>query len=245
MIKKIFCLLASELLAVQVQAASPISSNINNIVALTAGPAWYQAGKTQSIRLQPNFENTYSAHQSTQTLVSSELFLGLGRDFQDKGFGEIGIALAVTNSAQLQGRIWETGDPQFDNYDYQYRIKHQHAAAKAKWLCSNWTKFFFPYLTASIGVAQNTAYHFTQTPLLYEALPIAGFQNRTLTALTYALGAGIDKQLNTHWHAGVGYQVNSWGKSALGRTPTQTTSSGLQLSNLYTQQLEFTLSYLL
>ncbi len=215
------------------------------IVAFSIGPAWYSAGETQTIYLQPNFANTYAAQKPTQTLVSGELFLGLGYPVSGRGLGEIGLALAATNSAQLQGQILETGDPLFNNYSYQYRIKHEHIAAKGKWLFSNWSSLVSPYCSASLGVARNTSYHFTQAPLIQEALNTPGFTNKSITAFTYTFSAGIEKSLTPNWLLGIGYELGAWGESELGRTATQTINSGLTLSNLYTQQLEFTLTYLL
>ena len=219
-------------------------SKTNQIIALSVGPAWYQAGQTQTLYLQSDYANTYHANTLSHALVSGELFFGLSHAFQ-QSIGQLGLALTTTNSAQLKGEVWETGDSQFNNYAYTYHIKHQDIAIKGKWLFSSWKQHFFPYLSASLGIARNTAYHFTQTPLIYEALPIANFQNRTLTALTYTIGAGIDKQFSTHWRLGVGYQLNAWGKSELAPTPKQTTSNGVSLSNIYTQQLQFTATCLL
>jgi opacity protein-like surface antigen len=220
-------------------------SNTKKILSLSAGPAWYNAGQTQTLYLQSNFLNTYSATRTTQALFNGEVFLGAQTYLHQKGIGELGITLNATNSAQLQGQVWETGDSNFDNYSYQYRIKHQHIGIKAKWLFSEWSHFFYPYLSTSVGIARNTSYHFHQTPLIYEALPIPGFQNQTITACAYTFGGGLARQLHPNWRVSLGYQFMAWGKSELGRTPTQTVNTGLTLSNLYTQQLELTISYLL
>ena len=44
------------------------------------------------------------------------------------------MAFVVTGAAKLSGDIWDDADPQFDNYTYQYQIKHSHFALKGKLL---------------------------------------------------------------------------------------------------------------
>ncbi len=79
--------------------------------------------------------------------------------------------------------------------------------------------------------------------LLFEALPNSNFTNHTKTAFTYTLGAGVQKALNDHWQAGVGYEFADWGKSELGRALGQTMNSGLTLNHLYTNAVLLNLTY--
>lgn len=76
----------------------------------------------------------------------------------------------------------------------------------------------------SLGVGFNRAHDFTNTPLIFEALP--------KTALTYTLGAGVQKVLNGHGQIGLGYELAYWEESELGRALEQTMNTGLTLSHL-------------
>ena len=114
--------------------------------------------------------------------------------------------------------------------------------AKTKWLFHSW-KTLLPYISLDLGVARNTSSAFNMSPLIFEALPIAGFQSHKTVAFTYSLGAGLHKILSPHWQIGVGYLFNDFGKSYLGPAPSQTTPHGLQLKNLYIHELEWTLNY--
>ena len=100
-----------------------------------------------------------------------------------------------------------------------------------------------PYVSGSLGVGFNRAHDFTITPKIFEEVPAPNFTDNRTTAFTYTLGIGVQKALTTNWQAGIGYEFANWGKSQLGRAPGQTLNSGLHLSHLYTNQLQFSLSY--
>ena len=221
-----------------------LSTATSNVIALSAGPAWYRAGKTQTLSLQPQFANTYKATTPDQRLTSGELFLGLQRSFSNLGFGQLGVTIATSSAAKLRGHIWEAADPEFDNFTYQYTISHVHVAMKTKWLLNRWHDTVLPYVSASLGVALNKASNFSMTPLIFESLTIPGFQSNQNTALTYTLGLGVHIVLNAHWQLGIGYELSDWGNASLRKAPGQTINSGLSLNALFTQQLQFTLNYL-
>lgn len=100
-----------------------------------------------------------------------------------------------------------------------------------------------PWVNGRLGVGFNRSHNFTNTPLIFEALPNANFSNHTNTTFTYTIGAGVQKLLNTHWQIRVGYEFADWGRSGLGRAPGQTTNSGLELNNIYTSEVMYNLTY--
>ena len=73
---------------------------------------------------------------------------------------------------------------------------------------------------------------------------MSNFASNSTTAFTYTLGAGVQRQLNPHWQAGIGYEFADWGRSQLNRASGQTLNSGLSLSQLYTNGFLFNLTYL-
>ena len=101
-----------------------------------------------------------------------------------------------------------------------------------------------PWVGASLGVSFNRAYDFTNTPLIFEALPSSNYTNHTKTAFTYTLGAGAQRSISEHWQLGVGYEFADWGKSELGRAFGQSMNSGLALNHLYTNGVLFNLTYI-
>ncbi|MCX7115963.1 MAG: porin family protein [Gammaproteobacteria bacterium] len=218
-------------------------ANANIVSSVSGGPAWYQAGQTQTIYLQPGFNNTYVANTPTQTLASGEWFLGVQRSIHTHTFAQLGVALATSTAAHLAGHVWELADPLFDNFVYQYRILHSHAALKGKVLSDALSRTYLPYVSGSVGVAWNQAYQFSMSPIIFEAIPQPPFQTNTQTAFTYTAGAGVQKILNDHWQLGMGYEFADWGGSTLSRASAQTINNGLTLSHLYTNQLQFNITY--
>jgi opacity protein-like surface antigen len=210
--------------------------------SFSAGPVWSRGGETQTFYLAPEIEKTYLARKSSNALASGELFVGLQRALSSQWSGQLGLALATTGNAKIQGVIWDDADPEFDNHSYQYNVQNTRVAVKGKLLLDK-GYWLIPWVSASAGIGFNRADDFTNTPLIFEALPNADFSSHTKTAFTYTLSAGVQKTLNTNWQIGVGYEFADWGKSELGRAFGQTLNSGLALNHLYTNGLLLNLTY--
>lgn len=211
--------------------------------SIAAGPVWVRGGETQTFFLAPDIEKTYVARKSTNAVASGELFVGLQKSLTSQWLGQLGLAAATTGNAKLNGVIWDDADPQFDNHSYQYKIRNSRIAIKGKLLLDK-GYWVLPWVSASAGVGFNRAHDFTNTPLIFEALPNANFTNHTKTAFTYTLGAGVQKSISEHWQFGVGYEFADWGKSQLGRAAEQTQNTGLTLNHLYANGVLFNLTYI-
>ncbi|HAU1322173.1 TPA: porin family protein [Legionella pneumophila] len=210
--------------------------------SLSVGPVWAKAGDTQTFYLAPEIEKTYAAVKESNAFAAGELFVGIQKTWLSRWLGQLGLAVATTGNAQLQGVIWDDADPQFDNHSYQYKIRNSHIAVKSKLLLDK-GYWLMPWVSASLGVGFNRAHEFTNTPLIFEALPNSNFTRHTKTAFTYTLGAGVQKSISEHWQLGVGYEFADWGKSELGRALGQTMNSGLALNHLYINGVLLNLTY--
>lgn len=213
------------------------------VITLSGGPAWSSNGNTQTIRLQPDLEQTFAASNTSQSLASGEIFIGLQRTLNARYTAQFGLALAGSSNANLNGDIWQDADPDFNNFSYKYQVNHMHVAVKGK-LLADVGQVVKPYVSGSLGVGFNRAHDFTITTKSFQQLASPAFQSSTTTSFTYTLGAGIQKSLNEHWQAGLGYEFADWGNSQLARASGQTLNSGLSLSNLYTNSLQFSVSYI-
>lgn len=218
------------------------SSASTFVITLSGGPAWESAGDQQTLTLSPDIQKTYTANQPSNTLIEGELFLGMQKPLTKILQGQLGLAFGTASNATLSGDIWDDADPEFDNYTYQYQVRHQDIALKGK-LIGNWGWGFMPWISASAGVGFNRAYSFSNTPTIYEALPSSNFSANTTTAFTYTLGIGIERALTQHWQIGAGYEFSDWGKSELGRADGQTMGEGLSLSHLYTNAFLLNLTF--
>jgi opacity protein-like surface antigen len=203
------------------------------VATINVGPAWESAGKTQTFFLAPNIENTYAANHKSHALIDGEAFLGIQKPLREKLEGQFGLAVATTGNAALSGNIWNDADSTFNNFTYRYQVKHTHLAIKGKLLADR-DYVVIPWIGGSLGVGFNKAHNFTNTPTISEAVVMPNFTNNTTTALTYTLGAGIQRNLNSHTQVGIGYEFADWGQSQLGRASGQTVNTGLALSHLYT-----------
>jgi opacity protein-like surface antigen len=241
------------LLSTSILAASAFAGTMGPIIqtppawtwvgTLSAGPVWESGGKTQTFNLAPAIEKTYITHQGLHALFDGEIFGGAQKTLSPVVSGQLGLAIAATSNAKLTGSIWDDADPQFNNYVYRYHIQHTHIAVKGKLLAER-GYWLTPWVSGSLGVGFNRAHEFKNTPTIFEALPNPAFASHTTSDFTYTLGAGVQKALNAHWQAGVGYELADWGKSSLGRAAGQTLNSGLALSHFYTNGVLFNLTYL-
>jgi opacity protein-like surface antigen len=212
------------------------------VATLSAGPTWENAGSAQTMYLTPAIEKTYTTNRTTHTVGDLELFAGIQTPLREKLNGQFGLAAATTSNATLTGNIWDDADPAFNNYTYSYHVSHTSIALKGK-LLADMGYIVIPWISGSLGVGFNYASGFTNTPTLSEALVMPNFKSQTTAAFTYTLGTGIQVKLDPHWQVGVGYEFADWGNSQLSRAPSQTQSSGLSLSHLYTNGVLFNLTY--
>lgn len=204
--------------------------------ALALGPVWASEGETQTFYLTPAVERTFVADNSSKALAAGELFLGMEKAVSERVVSQMGVVFASTSRTTLHGIIWDDADPQFDNFSYQYKLQNNHVGLKARFLYDSGSSFM-PWVSASVGLAFNHAYDYTNTPLIFEAVASPNFSDRTQIGVSYSLGIGIQKVINDNWQVGVGYEFADWGKSQLGAAYGQTMNSGLKLNHFKTNGL--------
>ena len=210
------------------------------VSSLSVGEGWESAGQTQTINLAPAIVKTYTANKPSNSLPTGELFLGIHHALPKQLEGQVGLAIIVTGDATLSGNIWDDANPAFNNYTYQYKVNRTAVALKGK-LLANWDWPVMPWISAAIGAGFNNAHNFNNTPTIFEAVPSPNFASNTTTAFTYTIGVGIQRQLNSHWQAGAGYEFSDWGKSQLGSA--NGSSQGPSLSHLYTNSVLLIVTY--
>lgn len=225
---------------------SHIHTKTSWITTLSLGPSWINPGNTQTLSLQSDLNNTYTASSHTSVISAGELFLGkqVLLTSLNKFQLQYGLALLGTSSAKLSGDIWVDASPNFNNFYYHYSIQHSHVAFKTKLI----TQEIFniqAYFNGSVGVGFNRADQYNNQAKISEEIPPPFFTNQTTTSFAYTLGAGIQKQLSQHWIIGVGYLLTDWGLTKLGYAPGQTTLQTISMNHVYMNQLEFNMSYLL
>lgn len=221
----------------------PVSVPSKNTIVgtLSAGPLWASAGKSQTFYLTPQIQKTYASNSSRNAFPEGELFLGVQKVLSPQFLARLGMAVTTTGNASSSGIIWDDADPQFDNYSYAYKVQNTKIALKGVLLLDKGYSLM-PWISGSIGAGFNYAHSFSNTPLIFEAVPNNNFTNHTNTSFTYSVGAGVQKALNANWQVGVGYEFSDWGKSRLGAAVGQTLNNGISLNHVYTNGLIFNIT---
>ena len=246
MFKTIFLRLTSLCVVLPAFAGEMGHTSPDYFISMSAGPNWTSLGSSQTIALEPDVINTYVSENNSHTnlLVNGEIFLGVQKQFFQRIHSQFGVAFYISNPAELNGDIQIDGNPNFQNYTYQYQINHEHIAFKSKWIFEQ-SLNINPYVSGSVGVGFNRSYGYSSTPLIFPSVSLPSFQSNTQVALSYSGGVGFERALNKNLTIALGYQLVSWGASHLGPLSGQTSNQGLSLNNIYTQGLEFNINYLL
>lgn len=213
------------------------------VITLSGGPAWVTGKDDQTIFFTPTYINTYTVNNNDNTLGALELFAGWNSASSSSFQGQLGLAIAGTSQATIEGGVWQNVTPALKSFNYSYKVRHMHIAAKAK-LLGDFGYTFYPYLSGSLGYGYNRATDFSLSYQQFTVPAVYVFTNSSTSAFTYTAGAGIEVELATNWRIGVGYEFADWGKIELGRAPGQISGSTLGLNHFYTQQFQVSLSYL-
>lgn len=213
------------------------------MLTVSGGPLWENTGQTQTLYLQSDIEKTFQATHTTHILGNGEFFVGAQRALHDRFLGQLGVALAYSGNAVLNGNVWEDANPELDNYSYSGKVSQTRLTIKGKLLSGLQWKVQ-PYVSAGTGIGFNRSHAFSITPKLFEEVAFPAFASNTKTAFTYTLGAGLQKKIHHNWQIGIGYEFADWGNSGFSAALNQTLGSGIQLSHLYTNELLISLSYI-
>lgn len=201
--------------------------------AINAGAMWIENDKTQTLFLAPDIEKTYVANNhSNDALFNGEFFVGGQRSFCSMLIGQLGLAISATSKNRLSGVIWDDGDPLFANFTYSYRTQFTRVAAKGKLLLDK-GYWVMPWVSAAVGASFNRSQNYTNTPLIFEALPNPNFAAHTQTEFSYTVGAGVQKAFCHNWQVGLGYEFTDFGKTRLNRAFDQTLGFGLSRNHVY------------
>ncbi len=229
-------------------AESEMSSGNHFFIGLSPGITWVTGNQAQTLNLQSDIAKTYTADNNTPYFPNAEIFIGwqkaLAAHFIRQSLtSQLGLSVAVAGNAKLSGDIWEDGDPNFNNFSYNYKVTHTHVALKGR-LIGKSSFILEPYVSGSIGVGFNRAYGFTSQPKISGEVAAPPFGSNTTTTFVYTLGVGLQKSLNENLQVAVGYEFADWGKTQLSRAAGQTQNQGLTLNHLYANQVQLSLFYI-
>lgn len=210
------------------------------------GPLWQSNGKTQTFIVAPNVVKTYAANNNTEVITGLSINLGVQKPFKnrlERFKWQLGGVLENAASATLTGEIWDDADPQFNNYTYRYSVKHTRVAAKGKLLYDGKYKLQ-PWISGSLGIGWNYAENYQNFPRIFPAVVNTNFVPHTTQALTYSIGAGVQRIISKSIQIGLAYEFTDWGGSTFAKPARQVTYNVIQTQHFYTNGLLANITYL-
>lgn len=214
----------------------------SSIITLSGGPSWGTAGQNQYLYpFPPPAYNYYTYNSVTSTMANAEIFFGLQRIVQPGIVGELGIGVAGVSDYKVTGSVNVNGIPNV--YSYEYKVNNVRVELKGRLIAHNidWVQ---PYISASLGAGWNNAHDFLPRSINEAQFPSPWFAENTTIGFPYSVGVGVQKALNPNWQVAIGYEFADLGKSILG-TDYNTGIIGPRLTHMYTNELLFSISYLI
>jgi hypothetical protein len=224
------------------------ASNVD--IFVMGGPAFFNISNNSYININQYMLNEYKTQSQSQ--VRPMFGIGVAHSFA--GFNRpLGISLGLSGYYLDYGTIKGTeypfvDDGIFDSLDYKFHARSLSTMLESRFI---YTQFKWqPYALAGIGVSWNRLYKYNETPSISSnsaAASLYPFPSNTMAAFAYELGLGVQRQIFIdssnafQYFLSLEYRYINNGKAELGPSFAQTTSDRLQVSNLNTQALMFSL----
>lgn len=228
------------------------SSHAHQLTAFIAGGPNFSTLKNEKLVQINNFV-TNSYQSTVKTDWEGFIGGGLEHSFEKKWWHSnisLGIAGYGFNLGQVQGIEYPFINAGiFDTLNYSFKVKSFALLVESRLAYQQYA--WQPFIIVGIGPAWNKAQNYQEAPTnpSLSAAPVSPvFRNNTKQAFAYELGLGIQHQLwedkinHCRYLASLGYRYFNLGESKLGTFPAQTSPARLQINNLYTQGIVFSLS---
>jgi opacity protein-like surface antigen len=188
----------------------------------------------------------YQANRMNQTRAIFGGFLGVEFLLCQEWSMQFGFGYYQPESLNVSGNVTQGADlPSADIFTYHYSISPHQMLAEAKFLYN--MRRFHPYamlgLGASLNDSQSYAVNITPPFITFSNQ----FANHTEAAFSYALGFGVDMDIDRYVRLGVGYRFRDFGESKTGHgvIDTTVTSNRLKEDNLHTNEVLAQLTWVL
>jgi opacity protein-like surface antigen len=222
---------------------TPPSGYLPHVYTLSIGPGFpINDHSNQTLLIESDLEKTYTAGQYQRIPFQGEIFAGWQKTFPRQLIGQVGVAAGASSNVSITGNIWEDANANFNNFSYGYLLSHQQVMIQGGVWASYWP--IIPYVRAGVGAGFNKAQNYLISPIITEEVAAPAFNAKRTIAFTYMVGAGLQKAINTHWQASIGYAFSDWGKSQFNKATGETLVSAPSMSHYYVNSLVFQLSYL-
>lgn len=146
---------------------------------------------------------------------------------------------------RVAGTITQYSDPDFVNYDYQWKTQSNVLSVFSKINLTE-AKHFSPYVNLGLGGALNQSRGYEESPLgsVIARSDSPAFGAHTQPQLSYSLGAGLDYQIQRQWVMSLGYEFQNLAAMTSGFGQTKWSAEKLALDPYKTNAVLLSLSYL-
>lgn len=220
-------------------------------VYLSVGPAFSDLTNNSTVRINQFVVNDYDSDDETE--VGPLTSLGLGYTFNNVMNKPLSIALALMGYFIDYDDVEGTESPfvnvgQFDTLDYRFRAESYAAMVESRFIYTQMA--WQPFALLGIGASWNRLFDYDEWPSnsSSSAAPVpSGFDANTETSFAYEAGVGVRHQLfydprnKIQWQILFDYRYMNLGEAELDEFPAQTVDDTLEVENLHTQALVFTI----
>ena len=131
-------------------------------------------------------------------------------------FYSLGLNYTYVFPSKLSGNINQYSLPEFNNYDFQYKIQRQTLLAILKMDIYRWANFM-PFLSLGAGVSVNRAYDYDENAVPNVTSRVSpGFGSSSSTNFSYMIGAGVDLIAMNNFVMGLEYNYGYFGNAKTG-----------------------------
>lgn len=225
-----------------------------HLIILSGGAANVHVGQSQSYLGTDNDRFAYYNKGSNKTTGLVGVFLG--EEFSQLNINpallfQAGLEYTYLGNNHLQGTNTVGIQPNTSTlYRYNYTFESQQLLAVAKVLATT-HQIFHPYVFAGIGAAFNQSGNYNAYTSESGSINLTPtFHSNTQTKFSYALGVGVDTNVNKHVRLGLGYRFTDMGEASLGKGQVVAnnyafpTGFTLRMPHVYANQIIAQLSYL-
>lgn len=208
-----------------------------------------QLGESQYFPIENTVTDSfyrYSPNNSQKTQGIGDAFLGIEWGLgQTSAALQLGIGYAQTLSPMtVKGTLVQGADVASQStFQYQYDVTIRQLLLEGK-LLGTIACYYHPYIFAGAGSAFNRTSSFSTTvpPFLTFTRQ---YTSNTATTFTYAVGFGVDMDIDQVFRIGIGYRYSEFGKLDLGNANIDGTpvSGTLTQSNIYTNEVLMQITY--
>jgi opacity protein-like surface antigen len=209
------------------------------LVSVRVGADWANTGDSERVSVVEGFLEDKYTPSDTPFQVGYGIFGG-GLWEANEWMIQFGLSYDYLPPFTDEGDILEFGDPALNDLSYEYRISHQRLGLELKTLYemeNNW----YPFVRLGLGIAWNKAYRYREESSSPTEIARHPFKDTDNVALTWSVGAGVEREIYEDVRLGLSYLYTDAGRSKL---DSRKSDESLTIDHLSLNQIILEASYI-